>query len=91
MGLFSFDDYDDEAAETPLPYDEYLTVKAFLEMHFGDHTGGQVYNALLRMAKNAAAESGGCPGLIFNDEGGEFVSFSEEPDTGFSVYPGEDD
>jgi hypothetical protein len=31
------------------------------------------------MAEKAAGDVGGLPGLIFNDDGGEFVSFSADP------------
>jgi hypothetical protein len=79
MTTFSFSDYNDENEEEELPYDEYLTVKAFLEMHFGTDTGLAVYRQLKRMAEKAAGDVGGLPGLIFNDDGGEFVSFSADP------------
>lgn len=87
---FLDDVYDDDGFEEQ-PYDEYLTVAAFLEMHFGKQTGKEVYKALLRRAQQSAAEVGGCPGLIFNDEGGEFVSFSDELDEhNFGLYTGDD-
>lgn len=79
MTTFSFSDYNDENEEEELPYDEYLTVKAFLEMHFGKDTGAAVYRQLTRMAEKAAGDVGGLPGLIFNADGGEFVSFSADP------------
>jgi hypothetical protein len=84
-----FSDNDDDGY-VEQPYDEYLTVQAFLEMHFGEHTGRNVYNALLRMARKATTDVGGSPGLIFNDEGGEFVSFSEEPNDNFGLFAGDD-
>lgn len=88
MSIFSdFSDYDDEDIEEP--FDGYLTVRAFLEMHFGNQLGGKVYRALLRTAQKAANEAGGSPGLIFNDDGGEFVSFSEEPNDNFGLFTGD--
>ena len=79
MTTFSFSDDNDNNEEDELPYDEYLTVKAFLEMHFGTETGAAVYRQLNRMAQRAASDVGGLPGLIFNNDGGEFVSFSDDP------------
>jgi hypothetical protein len=79
MTVFSFSDYNGDSEDEELPYDEYLTVKAFLEMHFGKDTGEAVYKQLERRARHSTKEVGGLPGLIFNEEGGEFVSFSTDP------------
>jgi hypothetical protein len=79
MTVFSFSDYNDEHEEDELPYDDYLTVKAFLEMHFGKETGGAVYAQLERMARKQTKSVGGFPGIVFNDDGGEFVSFEMDP------------
>ena len=87
MALFDFDEFSNgyEFDETPLPYDEYLTVKAFLEMHCGRETGGKIYDGLRRMAERAA-EAGTVPGIVFNDEGGEFVSFEEKHEPDSDIY-----
>lgn len=79
MTIFSFSDYNSEFDGESQPYDDYLTVKAFLELHFGKNTGREIYKQLERQARKSSAETGGLPGLIFNAEGGEFVSFSEDP------------
>lgn len=87
MTIFSFSDYNSEFNGESQPYDDYLTVKAFLEMHFGKNTGREIYKQLENRARKSAAEAGGLPGLIFNDEGGEFVSFSEDGATDeFNLY-----
>lgn len=88
MSIFNFEDYDDER-ETAVPYDDYLTVRAFLDTHYGD-VGVRIYDDLLRMAKRTTDDVGGTPGLIFTPEGGEFVSFSDEPDAGLSFFSEED-
>ena len=91
MTIFSFSDYNPDAGDEELPYDEYLTVKACLEMHFGRHTGGEVYKQLYRMATRATEGVGGLAGLVFNDDGGEFVSFSEQPEGTPEFFVDEDD
>lgn len=68
---------EDEFADTDEEYSNYLTVEAYLEMHFGEK-GKQVYRRLRRIAQKTTAEVGGTAGIIFNDEGGEFVSFDED-------------
>ena len=92
MSIFPFSDFspDDGYDDEEQPYDDYLTVKGFLEIHFGD-TGKQIYASLLRRATKAARDIGGLPGIVFNDDGGEFVSFSEEPDDGFDVIRADED
>jgi hypothetical protein len=86
MTVFSFSDFssDDNFDDEEQPYDEYLTVKGFLETHYGD-TGKKIYQALERRATKSANDIGGLPGIVFNADGGEFVSFSEEPEEGFDV------
>ncbi|NBT75165.1 hypothetical protein EBZ80_21425 [bacterium] len=68
--------YEDENAEEG--YEEYLTVEALLCVKFGDQRGAKIYRVLKKYATRAAQElDGGEPGLLFNDEGGEFVSFTD--------------
>ena len=50
-------------------------------MKFGKLKGRAIYRELAHIANKAALENGGVPGLIFNDDGGEFVSF--HPNEGF--------
>jgi hypothetical protein len=91
MTIFSFSDYEAES-EDELPFDDYLTVRAFLEAHFGKHTGGEVYKQLLRMAKKSADDVGGLPGIVFNDDGGEFVSFRDDSNSEtFGAFSGDDE
>lgn len=60
-------------------YEEYLTVEALLCIKFGDKRGAAIYKLLKKYATRAAkaAGDGGDPGLLFNDDGGEFVSFND--------------
>ena len=68
-----FDDYDptDEGIEG---YEAYLTVRGLLCMRFGKEHGDEIYALLQRAAQNASDDIGvkTTPGIIFNDEGGEF-------------------
>lgn len=91
MTIFSFSDYNSES-EDELPFDDYLTVRAFLEAHFGKNTGEEVYKQLFRMARKSADDVGGLPGIIFNDDGGEFVSFRDESDAEtFGAFSSDDE
>jgi hypothetical protein len=68
--------YEDDNEEEG--YEEYLTVEALLCVKFGDRRGARIYKLLKKYATRAAqALDGGEPGLIFNDDGGEFVSFMD--------------
>lgn len=60
-------------------YEEYLTVEALLCIKFGDKRGAAIYKLLKKYATRAAdaAGDGGEPGLLFNADGGEFVSFND--------------
>jgi len=66
-----------ESAEQLYSFEDYLTVRALLGMHFGERIGDDIYNLMQRVSKKIASEMGGTPGIIFNDDGGEFVSFDE--------------
>lgn len=54
---------------------EVMSVRAVLGFKFGERRGSMIYRLLERLAKRAAKSNGGDPGLLFTDEGGEFVSF----------------
>lgn len=86
MTVFSFSDFssDDNFDDEEQPYDLYLTVRGFLETHYGD-IGKKIYRALERRAAQSIEGAGELPGIVFNADGGEFVSFSENPDAGFDV------
>lgn len=82
---FDFGGYiDDENVnedEQDIGYEEYLTVEALLQLKFGDRRGSKIYKLLMRFGQKAAEENGGEPGLLFTEDGGEFVSFhNRNPD-----------
>lgn len=60
-------------------YDKYLTVRGVLCTHYGLEHGAEIYELLLRSAKEAAKEAEiatgqtAMPGILFEDDGGEFV------------------
>ncbi len=58
------------------PFDVYLTVRGLLSTHYGLEHGGEIYDLLLRTAKLSSVE-GFKPGILFTDEGGEFVGLEE--------------
>lgn len=62
------------------PYDPYLTVKGLLKTHYGLEHGEEIYELLRRTARGAAdsTERDVRPGIVFNEEGGEFVGISYE-------------
>jgi hypothetical protein len=68
-----------EASEELYCFEDYLTVRALLGMHFGERVGNDIYNLLERMGTKVATEMGGTPGILFNESGGEFVSFDNDP------------
>lgn len=57
------------------PYDRYLTVRGLLCTHYGVEHGDEIYELLKRTASAFAVETdvGMQSGILFNDEGGEFV------------------
>lgn len=67
-----------EASEELYCFEDYLTVRALLGMHFGERVGDDIYKLLQRMGEKVASEMGGTPGILFNDDGGEFVSFDND-------------
>jgi len=82
---FDFGGYiDDENVNEDEPdtgYEEYLTVEALLQLKFGERRGSKIYKLLMRFGQKAAEENGGEPGLLFTEDGGEFVSFhNRNPD-----------
>jgi len=82
---FDFDSTDSGEPVDPLPeaVEKHTTVKGLLMLKFGRVRGTAIYRELARIAQKAANEAGGVPGLIFNDDGGEFVSF--HPNEGFDL------
>lgn len=56
----------------------HITVLAGLQTYCGRTQGRQIYGFLSRMADRAAQENGGQAGILFDDDGGCFVSFHNE-------------
>jgi len=85
MGYFAnFDDEEElefEGSGDSLPFDTYMTVRGLLCTHFGEQHGDEVYELLRRTAKASAANIDGVPvvpGILFNEDGGEFVGFEQD-------------
>lgn len=67
-----------EGSSNSYEYDQYLTVRGLLCTHFGKEHGDEIYALLRRTAEATAAEIHSAPttpGILFNDDGGEFVGF----------------
>jgi hypothetical protein len=66
---------EDDFKSISFPYDKYLTVRGVLCTHYGLEHGAEIYDLLLRSASEAAEATGqpAVPGILFDDEGGEFV------------------
>lgn len=62
------------------PYDNYLTVRGLLRTHYGLEHGDEIYELLLRTAKDASVASGNAtlPGILFSEDGGEFVGLKSD-------------
>lgn len=56
----------------------HITVLAGLQTYCGRAQGRQIYGFLSRMAGRAAKENGGQAGILFDDDGGCFVSFHNQ-------------
>lgn len=61
----------DDLESISFPFDKYLTVKGLLCTHYGLEHGEEIYELLKRSAEQATTK--GHPGIVFNDDGGEFV------------------
>lgn len=57
--------------------EKHMTVRTLLVVRYGVEMGKKIYEDLARMANKAAEQNGGEPGLIFDDNGGHFVSFHD--------------
>lgn len=69
--LFGSDESDSQ------PYDTYMTVLGLLQTHYGRERGNEIFALLERTAKAATKDMKypATPGILFNDDGGEFVGF----------------
>lgn len=54
-------------------YDIYLNVRGLLRTHFGVEHGDEIYELLERTARNMS-DPDMKHGIVFDDDGGEFVS-----------------
>lgn len=59
------------------PFDGYLTVRGLLRTHYGVEHGDEIYDLLLRTAETVGSGEGLKPGILFDEEGGEFVGLAE--------------
>lgn len=75
------DDEDDDLGleSVSFPFDKYLTVLGLLKTHYGAEHGEEIYELLKRSARATAGEAGiPCvPGIVFDDDGGNFVGIEE--------------
>lgn len=76
FGGFVNDDDDNDSIGDANATDA-MSVRAVLGFKFGERRGDMIYRLLERLAKKAATSNGGMPGLLFTEEGGEFVSFHD--------------
>jgi hypothetical protein len=76
FGGFVNDDHDNDS-DNELNATDAMSVRAVLGFKFGERRGDMIYKMLERLAKKAANSNGGLPGLLFTEEGGEFVSFHD--------------
>ena len=72
-----FIDDDNPDFETEHGFEEYLSVKALLQLKLGKVQGRRVYDMLEKIANETTEENGGRPGILFSEDGGEFVSFHD--------------
>lgn len=56
----------------------HITVLSGLQDFCGKSRGRQIYGFLARMASRASEENGGQPGILFDEQGGCFVSFHNQ-------------
>lgn len=77
---FDFDDDLGANESNSEPYDTYMTVRGLLCTHFGVEHGDEIYELLLRTARASAEsiEANTVPGILFSEEGGEFVGFADD-------------
>lgn len=62
---------EDEMESVSFPFDPYLNVRGLLSTHYGLEHGAEIYELLKRTAEAAGGDL--TPGIVFNDDGGEFV------------------
>lgn len=72
-----FIDDENPELETAYGFEEYLTFKALLQLKLGEVRGRELYAVLEKIAQQTVEENGGRPGILFSEDGGEFVSFHD--------------
>jgi hypothetical protein len=77
FGGFIDDENKYEEADSTASFEQELSVRGLLCMKYGPIRGNGIYRMLRRMGMKAAKENGGEPGLIFTEDGGQFVSFHD--------------
>lgn len=79
MTNLNFDDYE-PTADGLEPYEAYLSVYGLLCVRFGKEHGAEIYELLRRAALAASNDilETTTPGIVFNEEGGEFVGFERD-------------
>jgi len=70
----------DDLESVSFPFDKYLNVKGLLCTHYGLEHGDEIYQLLKRSAQEIANMTNRSPGIIFDDDGGEFVGLEIERD-----------
>lgn len=72
---------EDDRDINPSPFTEEdekcFSVFGLIAARVGHEKATSLYSAMERLAKEAAAEHGGVPGIAFDVEGGRFVAFTE--------------
>lgn len=69
-----------EESDDMADFEDCLSVQGLLCTKFGEARGKVIYKTLRRVAMKAVEENGGEPGLIFTEDGGQFVSFHDKSD-----------
>jgi hypothetical protein len=73
-----FLEFSDDDGDESFDFDRYMSVRAFLQAHFGGSLGSRIYRALERNAiklSEAHGDEDGVPAIIFRGKGGEFAAF----------------
>ena len=75
------DELEFEGSSDSFEFDKYMTVRGLLRTHYGDDRGDEIYELLRRTAQETADaihSTPAQPGILFNDDGGEFVGFETD-------------
>lgn len=77
--MFEEEFLEEEAANNPPPMSAILNVRGWLMVTFGAEIGNDIYEQLQHAAETSTSyrDMGGLPGIVFTDDGGEFVSLDD--------------